>query len=77
MIITVGGLNSIDRVAGQDLPLTLTDCDYYCTLTDTWQQLPNLPEGRMNVSLVIISNCLYCIGGIGSTSNILSLDLKS
>lgn len=76
-IILLGGLNTVHQVAGEDLPRTLKNCNYYCTLTDSWNELPSLPEGRMNASLVIISNCLYCIGGIGLTSNIFKLDLSS
>ena len=76
-IFVVGGIKEVVQVdQGQATPDSLTDCDDYNVLEDKWDLMPSLPQGRIGPSLIVVNQTLYCIGGVGKLSNILSFSLK-
>ena len=77
-IFVVSGLNSMtQRDFGQQQPQSFIECDRYNIKTNEWHAMPDLPEGRVNPSLIVLQHTLYCIGGCTSeTNNIYSLDLR-
>jgi len=76
-IYVVGGL---DRVAepdlGQQIPEPLRQCEVYQPWQDRWDRLPSLVEGRINPSLTVVEDQLYCIGGFGNSTMIQYLNLR-
>ncbi len=76
-IFVVGGMKEIVQVdRGQTTPDSLTSCDSYNMFKDEWNSMPDLPEGRIGPSLLVVNHTLYCVGGIGRTTNILSFSLR-
>jgi hypothetical protein len=76
-IFVVGGIKEIVQVdRGQSTPDSLTSCDDYNVVRNEWGSMPDLPEGRIGPSLLVINHVLYCIGGVGKLTNIFSYSLK-
>jgi len=49
---------------GQEFPISILECDRYSPVENKWEIMPNLPEGRINPSLLPIENFLYVFGGV-------------
>ena len=51
------------------LPDRIQLCHRYNTITNTWRKdFGELPDGRLNPSLIIIDQFLFCIAGLGDTN---------
>ena len=76
-IFVVGGIKEIVQVdRGQSTPDSLTSCDDYNVVKNEWGSMPDLPEGRIGPSLLVINHVLYCIGGVGKLTNIFSKEFR-
>ena len=76
-IFVVGGLKELTQVdRGQEIPDSLSSCEDYNIVKNEWGNMPDLPEGRIGPSLLIINHVLYCIGGVGKLTNIFSFSLR-
>jgi len=54
-IYCVGGIKEVVQVdRGQTEPDSLDSCHAYNIFKDEWIELPNLPEGRIGPSLVVV-----------------------
>jgi hypothetical protein len=62
---------------GQTVPDSLTKCHAYDIIKDKWNEMPDLPEGRIGASAIVVNQTLYCIGGHGKLQSIFSLSLQT
>lgn len=64
-IIVVSGLDQCTQEDfGQEFPISILECDRYLPEEDKWEIMPNLPEGRINPTVLAIDHFLYVFGGV-------------
>jgi N-acetylneuraminic acid mutarotase len=77
-IFVLGGMKeSVQVDNGQSVPDSLNKCHAYDIIKDKWNDMPDLPEGRIGSTAIVINQTLFCIGGQGKRQSIFALSLQT